>query len=172
MNKKKIMILLALMMIMISLIICGIIVLYCSNMPKENTLTYCLQRIDGNSNWQYELSNNSLLEEKDCKTYDYLGHSYNYWVFEPIGNGEVTIYFNDKECGTIIEEFSFSITYYIDESGTITELSSDNKPEMINIKDNMVGYIKIIIYDFIYCYIVKFIIGVADTFDYFFSLFE
>ena len=34
-----------------------------------------------------------------------------------------------------------------------------------NIKKNF-------IYDFIYCYIVKFIIGVADTFDYFFSLFE
>lgn len=165
MRKKKFLIPFALITLIIALAICGIIIVYRSNLPKENALTFCLQDVDGNSNWDYEFSNNILKVTEDSY-YLNVFHSYEYWVFEPIGSGEVTIYFQDKCMAQIVEEYSFSITYYIDEEGNIEEVSSDNKPEMTNIKDDMAGFIGIKVHDFIYCTVVRFAFWVRETFFY------
>ena len=165
MSKKKILTKIVLMVIVILLVICGIITIYRLNTPKENALTFCLPDIDGNSHWDYELSNSSILKVTEDKRYMNIEYIYNYWVFEPIGSGEVTIFFYDKKFGEIIEEHSFSITYYIEEDGNIEEVSGNNKPEMTNIKDDMTGYIGIKVHDFIYCTIVKFVFGVIEIFS-------
>lgn len=153
-------------MLIIALVVCGIIIIYRSNLPKENALTFCLPRIDGNSHWDYELSNSNILMMTESERYFNIGCTYHYWVFEPIESGEVTIYFQDKCMAQIVEEYSFSITYYIDEDGNIEEISSNNKPEMTNIKDDMAGFIGIKVQDFVYCNVVRFAFGVRDTFFY------
>ncbi len=166
MRKRKILIPFAIITLIIALVICGIVIIYRSNLPKENALTFCLPRIDGNSHWDYELSNSNILMLTESKRYSNIGCTYHYWVFEPIGSGEVTIYFQDKCMAQIVEEYSFSITYYIDKEGNIEEVSSDNKPEMTNIKDDMAGFIGIKVRDFFYYHIVKIILQIIDIFHY------
>ncbi len=166
MRKKKILIPFAIIMLIIALVVCGIIIIYRSNLPKENALTFCLQNVNGNSNWAYEFSNNSILKVTEDSRYMNIFHIYEYWVFEPTESGEVTIFFNCKERGWVVEEYSFSITYYIDGDGNIEEISSDNKPEMTNIKDDMAGFIGIKVHDFIYCTVVRFAFWVRETFFY------
>ncbi len=162
MRKKKFLIPFALITLIIALVICGIIIVYRSNLPKENALTFCLQNVRANSHWDYEFSNNSVLKVTEDSRYMNIFHIYEYWVFEPIESGEVTIFFNYKEHGWVVEEYSFSITYYIDEDGNIEEISSDNKPEMTNIKDDMKGFIGIKVRNFI----ANIILYIIDIFDY------
>lgn len=146
--------------VIVLVFISGMILIYRLNVPKENTLTFCLRRTDGVSHWYYELSSTDILKETDCEKYYNIGSNYSYWEFSPIegASGEVTVYFIDKEMALVTEENCFSITYYVDENGTITELSSDNKPEIINYNDNIIKLIKIRFYNIVYCYFVKLVI--------------
>ena len=159
--KKIIIVLIAIVVIL--LVISGMILIYRSNVPKENTLTFCLRRTDGVSYWYYELSNDSILKLTEDKCYiNMIGGDYDYWEFEPIGSGEVTIYFIDKEMALVTEENCFSITYYIDETGTITEVSSENKPDTVNFNNNIIGFIWIKAVDLITRYLIKILSFVID----------
>ena len=53
----------------------------------------------------------------------------------------MTIYFIVKYETQVVEEDCFSITYYVDENGNITEVSSENKPGQVNFDDDIVGLI-------------------------------
>ena len=76
MRKKKFLIPFAIIMLIIALVICGIVVIYRSNLPKENALTFCLRDVDGNSDWDYEFSNNILKVTENTSYYFF--HSYSY----------------------------------------------------------------------------------------------
>lgn len=166
MLKKKIIKFVLLVFIIALFIISIILVCYRCNKPKENALTFYLHRTDGLSSWSYELSAHNVLKETEYIKYDYLGHTYDYWKFEPIGSGEVTIFFVDQYQSEVTEENCFSITYYVDTSGNIKEISSENKPEKINFDDDTMGLIKLKVYDFFYYHIVKIILQIIDIFDY------
>lgn len=111
----------------ISIIVCFII---CTIKYGTKELTVYLR--DGNSfasNWGYTMSQSGILVESDQQVLHMLGGDYRYWEFESIGVGEVTINYLAQYELEIVEEKCFSVTYYVDEDGTITELSSSNKPE-------------------------------------------
>ena len=86
---------------------------------------------DGNSyasNWTYNMSVEGVLAECDHQVlYAYAG-DYQYWEFEAVGVGEVTIHYTAKYETEVLEEKCFSVTYYVSEDGNITELSDNNKP--------------------------------------------
>lgn len=127
-------------------------------MPKDKELTFCLHRTDGLSNWSYELSNDSVLKETENTRYIYLGHAYDDWKFEPIGSGEVTIYFTAQYETEIVEEDCFSITYYVDENYRVTEISSENKPSVVNFDNNIEGLIWLKVFDSLQRNIINFFV--------------
>ncbi len=164
---KKKQLLLRGILILIALLVIGIGVSYLySRYQKEDktVLKYYLSRSNSfASNWNYELSDNSILTETDAGHFDYLHCEYEYWKFEPIESGEVTIYFIAQYQTEEVTEDSFSITYYVDENYQITEISSNNKPEKINFDDDVIGYIDLIIYNLI-CTRIKLVISFFMTF--------
>lgn len=130
---------------------------------NENIVTFYLARSNSYaSNWTYKMSNNTVLEEEEAGILDYIKVDYDYWKFRPIEKGEVTIYFTAHYELAVVEEDCFSITYYVDESGTVTEISSDNKPEKINFDDNIVGLVWLKTVDFLINYIDRKISFIVD----------
>ena len=99
------------------------------------------------SNWNYHISNTDIIREVDRDCYGYILMDYDYFKFEAKQSGEVTIYFIVKYETQVVEEDCFSITYYVDENGDFTEVSSENKPRKINFDDDIVGLITLKIVD-------------------------
>ena len=158
------------MQVIIILVLCFITVVLIACVVTKKTeeskgITFYLSRSTmPASNWTYELSNNNVLKEVDDSIYDCFYDRYDYWEFRPIAgvNGEVTIYFIAQHHLEIVEEDCFSITYYVDENGTVTEISSDNKPEKINFDDNIVGLVWLKMVDFLTGYINRKISFIID----------
>ena len=164
MKRKRKKIFIVLLAIVIPLIIVVGIYYLTKKAEDENGLSFYLPRSNSfASNWNYELSDNSILTETDAGHFDYLHCEYEYWKFEPIESGEVTIYFIAQYQTEEVTEDSFSITYYVDENYQITEISSNNKPEKINFDDDVIGYIDLIIYNLI-CTRIKLVISFFMTF--------
>lgn len=72
--------------------------------------------------WEYELSTNEVIKETNHYRSG-LGNNY-HWVFTPIGEGKVTIYWKLYDSGGLNynENESYSITYYFDKFGNHTVL--------------------------------------------------
>lgn len=115
---------------------------------EESGMTFYLPRSNSfASNWNYKMSNTNVLREVEEDIFCYVGCDFDYWKFEPVGTGEVTIYFTAQYQTEMVEEDCFSITYYVDAERNVTEISSENRPENVNFKGNE-GYLLFIrIYD-------------------------
>ena len=132
---------------------------------KEKGLTfYLLEGGSFSSGWTYELTTDNVLVEVDKEIYDCFYDRYDYWEFQPIvgTSGEVTIHFIARYELLTVEEDCFSITYYVDENGTVTEISSDNKPEKINFDDDIVGLVWLKTVDTLTNYIIEKISFIVD----------
>ena len=111
------------------------------------------------SNWVYEMNEQGILQECDEQVLDLLGGSYHYWEFEAVGEGEVTIEYTAQYQLEVVEEKCFSVTYYVDEDGTITELSSYNKPAVYDdIPNNPLKVFAIRVGDFLFKIIMSIVI--------------
>ena len=82
----------------------------------------------GCEHWSYKMSEEGILAESN---HDY-GFAREYWSFEALSSGEVTLYWNfyDHEGGPILEK-EFSVTYLVDEDGNISCIASENEPDKI-----------------------------------------
>jgi len=145
MKKKKIIVcVLIIVLIPIVLLISISQAVYMStkNAEESKALTFYLPESGSYaSNWNYTMSEEGIIEEIARRYYDFLFCDYDYFEFEPKQSGEVTVYFIAQYETQVVEEDCFSITYYVDENGNITEVSSDNKPGKINFDDDIVGLI-------------------------------
>lgn len=112
------------------------------------------------SNWVYEMSEQDILKEREHQyLYALVGGDYQYWEFEAVGEGEVTIEYTAQYQLEVVEEKCFSVTYYVDEDGTITEISSHNKPtEYDDIPNNPLKVFAIRVGDFLFKIIMSIVI--------------
>ncbi|MBQ8246924.1 MAG: hypothetical protein IJZ42_07305 [Lachnospiraceae bacterium] len=112
------------------LIIAGIFIIWNSNQPKEGLSFYIPYKYDIATGWQYELSEDDIIQEVDDVDYDLSSGNYiQYWRFEPVNQGTVTINFTYVYQTEIIEEEGFSITYRVDENNNIEMVSEENLKE-------------------------------------------
>ena len=166
MRKRKIFV--NIIILVFCLLITAVLSVYIVAKKSEDSkyLTVYLPRSQmPSSNWSYEFSNNSILMEVDEESYDYFMHRYDYWEFSPIAgvSGEVTIYFIAQYHTEIVEEDCFSITYYVDDSGKATEISSDNKPATVNFDNNIIGLIWLKAVDLVTYYLFEILSFVIDS---------
>ena len=160
-NAMQVIIILVLCMITIVLIACVVT----KKTEESKGITFYLPAGDSfASDWIYELSNNNVLVEVEWDIYNCFYDRYDYWEFQPIAgtSGEVTIHFIARYELLTVEEDCFSITYYVDENGTVTEISSDNKPEKINFDDDIVGLVWLKTVDTLTNYIIEKISFIVD----------
>lgn len=156
MKKKKtaMRIIIVIVFCLITVILTVYAIIKCTEEKKGLTF-YLLEEGRFASGWMYELSNDNVLEEVDMDVYDCFYDRYNYWEFRPKAgaSGEVTIYFIAQCKTVIVEEDCFSITYYVDENGNVTEISSENKPDKVNYYDDIAGLAWLKSVDFLTKYI-------------------
>lgn len=149
-RKKIIIVLLIILVVLLLLVIGGALAIYTSIQKTEENkdLTFYLPRSSSYaSNWNYEISDKSIIKETASEIFDSWYYKYDYLEFETEQSGEVTIYFIAQYETQVVEENCFSITYYVDENGNITEISSENKPDKVNFDNDMKGLIKLKIAD-------------------------
>ena len=151
MKKKKIIIyILIIVLIHIVSLICTFQAVYMStkNAEESKALTFYLPRSRSfASMWNYTMSEEGIIEQSAQRSYDFLSCKYDYFEFEPVQSGEVTIYFIARYETEVVEENCFSITYYVDENGNVTEVSNENKPGKINFDDDIAGLVTLKIVD-------------------------
>ena len=153
--------------------ICTILIYGKLSISKDKTsLTFYLPRSTSfASNWNYEMNDTGVLKEVESGRYCSLTKYYDYWRFEPIKSGEVTLYFIAQYQTEEVTEDSFSITYCVDENLQITEINSNNKPEKINFDDDALGLVMLKFSDFCYIHIGNLFVKIIDIFDFLFSIF-
>ena len=122
--KKKRITTILLEIIILTLVIVGtclIIFQIVKNEEESKGLTFYLPRSNSfASNWVYEMSEQDILKEREHQyLYALVGGDYQYWEFEAVGEGEVTIEYTAQYQLEVVEEKCFSVTYYVDEDGTI-----------------------------------------------------
>ena len=149
------------------MILVVLLIIYAMTKRIEESKCITFYLLDGgsfSSSWTYELTTDNVLVEVDQEIYDCFYDRYDYWEFQPIvgTSGEVTIHFIARYELLTVEEDCFSITYYVDENGTVTEISSDNKPEKINFDDNIVGLVWLKTVDTLTNYIIEKISFIVD----------
>ncbi len=124
----------------------------------ENTLIFYLAKSNSyGSDWSYEMSSDNVLKEKESDILNYVYGEFNYWKFEPIGEGEVTICFTAYYELEVLQESCFTVTYYVDENLNITEISNENKPEKVNFEGAEENLLILEIYNYLYRQILKLI---------------
>ena len=121
MKRKRKKIVIVLLAIVIPLIIVAGIFYLTKKAEDENGLSFYLPRSNSfASNWVYEMSEQDILKEREHQyLYALVGGDYQYWEFEAVGEGEVTIEYTAQYQLEVVEEKCFSVTYYVDEDGTI-----------------------------------------------------
>ena len=76
--------------------------------------------------WKYELSTENVIQEKKYYTTQFLGSGYTqHWIFEIIGEGEVTIHWLAYTYGDYTESKSYSTTYWIGEDRKWIQVSDN-----------------------------------------------
>ncbi|MBQ7765989.1 MAG: protease inhibitor I42 family protein [Lachnospiraceae bacterium] len=172
MRKKKRYIAIIIIILLLGI---GILIIYGqSSMAKDKkSLTFYLPRSTSYaSNWNYELSDSGILKEVESRRYRSVSKYYDYWMFEPINSGEVTIYFIAQYQTEEVKEDSFSITYYVNEDYQITEITSNNKLEKINFDDDTLGLLMLKFSDFCFIHISNLFVIIVDLFYFLVSIFK
>ncbi len=157
------------------LIVCTILIIVCFVISfvictlryssREITVYLNEAQLSG-SNWVYEMNEQGILQECDEQVLHLLGGNYRYWEFEAVGEGEVTIEYTAQYQLEVVEEKCFSVTYYVDENGTITEISSHNKPtEYDDIPNNPLKVFAIRVGDFLFKIIMSIVIFFLELID-------
>ena len=102
---------------------------------KSDNKLHFIQDANGSrgQKWEYEMYPEGILEEVDYYTSRFFlnfGPGYNQnWVFEPIGQGEVTINWNCYHSGNSLDESEcYSLTYRVDEN-LKAKIISDSRTE-------------------------------------------
>ena len=164
-NAMKVIIILVLCLVAIVLIAC--VVTKIIEMNKGLTF-YLLDGGSFSSSWTYELTTDNVLVEVDQEIYDCFYDRYDYWEFRPIAgvSGEVTIHFIARYQLLTVEEDCFSITYYVDETGNITEISSENKPDKVNFDDDIIGLVWLKTVDRLQVFVINFVIIIYDIISF------
>ncbi len=161
--------------LILTLVIVGTCLIIFQIVKKEEEskgLTFYLPRSTSfASNWNYEMNDTGVLKEVESGRYCSLTKYYDYWRFEPIKSGEVTLYFIAQYQTEEVTEDSFSITYCVDENLQITEINSNNKPEKINFDDDALGLVMLKFSDFCYIHIGNLFVKIIDIFDFLFGIF-
>ncbi len=166
-KRKKIIITILIIIFILLLLTVGTALAFYTSVKKEEEskgLTFYLA--EGNNSvsyWEYELSNDDVLAEVDHGIYYYVLLRFEYLEFRPIegASGMVTIYFTPKsqsEIGyhsEIVEEDCFSITYYVDENQSVTEISSENKPDAVNFDNGIANLAWLKIVDSLQTFLIK-----------------
>ena len=158
MRKKKIVRTILIIVLIFVLLLIGVLqVIYILIQEAEESkaLTFYLPRSSSfASNWNYQMSDQGIIKETASETFALLHGEYDYFEFEAEQSGEVTIYFIAQYETQVVEEDCFSITYYVNENGNITEVSGENKPEKINFDDDTMGLLKLKAYNLCVEYVI------------------
>ena len=166
MKCKKIVIIISLVLLLLASVLITVYIVTKKHEDNNSIEFYLPCSASYASNWNYHISNTDIIKEADRDCYGYILMDYDYFKFEAKQSGEVTIYFIVKYETQVVEEDCFSITYYVDENGDFTEVSSENKPGQVNFDDDIVGLITLKIVDGVKNFCI-FIYGtLIDIFDY------
>ena len=147
MKCKKIVIIISLVLLLLAGVLITVYIVTKKHEDNNSIEFYLPCSASYASNWDYDISNTGIIKEADRDCYGYILMDYDYFKFEAKQSGEVTIYFIARYETEVVEENCFSITYYVDENGNVTEVSSENKPGKINFDDDIVGLITLKIVD-------------------------
>lgn len=114
---------------LIILFIIALIFNYTKNVHNDNKEIHFSQQAN-NSNgtyWNYSLSTNTIISEKEYyETHSPLNFGPGYtenWIFDIIGDGDVTIQWLAYKGGSLSEKDSYSITYHFEENGEYSTIS-------------------------------------------------
>lgn len=105
-------------------------------MRKKDNKLYFTENGNGSlgASWEYEISSDGILREVDYyeSKFVILGPGYSqHWVFEPIGQGEVTINWISYRAGTsIVESECYYVTYVVDENLNATKTFDSRYPDL------------------------------------------
>ena len=169
-NVKKRITTILLAILIPTLVIVGTCLIIFQIVKKEEEskgLTFYLPRSTSfASNWNYEISDKSIIKETASEIFDSWYYKYDYLEFETEQSGEVTIYFIAQYETQVVEENCFSITYYVDENGNITEISSENKPDKVNFDDDIIGLVWLKTVDRLQVFVINFVIIIYDIISF------
>lgn len=116
----------------ILLLAAAVTVNFISNRHKNNEIVLS-QSANSSSGvyWEYKLSTDGIIEEKQYYESRFplnFGPGYEQnWIFEVIGEGEVTIHWTAYHGSSIDYKKSYDITYYFKDSGSYTVTSSQSE---------------------------------------------
>ncbi|MBQ7765453.1 MAG: hypothetical protein IJ397_01265 [Lachnospiraceae bacterium] len=169
MKKKRKKIISVGIVLLVILVVLLIIYAMTKRIEESKCITfYLLEGGSFSSGWTYELTTDNVLVEVDKEIYDCFYDRYDYWEFQPIvgTSGEVTIHFIARYELLTVEEDCFSITYYVDENGNITEISSENKPDKVNFDDDIIGLVWLKTVDRLQVFVINFVITIYDIISF------
>lgn len=109
------------------IIVLGILIIWNNNQSQESLMFYLPYESSYDTGWQYKLSEDNIIQEVDDIDYDMIyGQDIQYWSFEPVNSGTITIDFIYRYESAEVQEECFSLTYLVDEENNIVMISDDN----------------------------------------------